>query len=91
MASHTKRDGQIPSRFVYIHTLLPSPYRTSRRIYNFCTKVLAVIAIMVIFDLNRTQEAKVIIPATRNLELVSMLPMPVSLHALCKVTANGLQ
>ncbi len=58
MASHTKRDGQIPSRFVYIHTLLPSPYRTSRRIYNFCTKVLAVIAIMVIFDLSKNARSE---------------------------------
>ncbi len=53
MADYTKRDGQIPSRFVCIYTLLSSSYRTSKKIYYFCTKVLAVIVITAIFDLIR--------------------------------------
>jgi len=31
MASYTKRDGQIPSRFVCIYTLFSSSYRTSKK------------------------------------------------------------
>ena len=53
MADYTKRDGQIPSRFVCIYTLFASSYRTSKKIYYFCTKVLAVIVITAIFDLIR--------------------------------------
>ena len=53
MADYTKRDGQIPSRFVCIYTLFSSSYRTYKKIYYFCTKVLAVIVITAIFDLIR--------------------------------------
>ena len=31
MADYTKRDGQIPSRFVCIYTLFSSSYRTSKK------------------------------------------------------------
>lgn len=60
MADYTKRDGQIPSRFVYIYTLLSSSYCTSRKIYYFCTKVLAVIVITSLltrFDKNARSES----------------------------------
>lgn len=60
MADYTKRDGQIPSRFVCIYTLLSSSYRTSRKIYYFCTKVLAVIVITSLltrFDKNARSES----------------------------------
>lgn len=54
MADYTKRDGQIPSRFVCIYTLFSSSYRTSKKKYTtFVTKVLAVIVITAIFDLIR--------------------------------------
>ena len=65
MADYTKRDGQIPSRFVCIYTLFSSSYRTSKKNILLLHQSLGSYSDNGHFFLVliRTQEAKVIIPA----------------------------
>ena len=65
MASYTKRDGQIPSRFVCIYILFSSSYRTSKKNILLLHQSLGSYSDNGHFWLDsiRTQEAKVIIPA----------------------------